>query len=124
MTEGVVNRRTLLRAGAIGTVAAFAPGVAQAASGRPVLTHGVQSGDVTFDGGLVWTRSDRPARMLVEVASDPSFRHARGLRGPLLTPSTGGTGRTASCTAATRCTPTIPCRRRSRCPTGGSGATW
>jgi len=93
MTEGVVNRRTLLRAGAIGTAAAFVPGVALAASGRPVLTHGVQSGDVAHDGGLVWTRADRPSRMLVEVSSDPSFRHARRLRGPLLTPSTGGTGK-------------------------------
>ncbi|CCH28724.1 Phosphodiesterase/alkaline phosphatase D [Saccharothrix espanaensis DSM 44229] len=93
MTEGVVNRRTLLRAGAIGTAAAFVPGVALAASGRPVLTHGVQSGDVTFDGGLVWTRADRPARMLVEVSADPSFRRARTVRGPLLTPETGGTGR-------------------------------
>ncbi|MEV0678104.1 alkaline phosphatase D family protein [Actinosynnema sp. NPDC050436] len=93
MTEGVVNRRTLLRAGAIGTAAAFVPGIALAASGRPVLTHGVQSGDVTFDSGLVWTRADRPARMLVEVSADPSFRRARVLRGPVLTPETGGTGR-------------------------------
>jgi alkaline phosphatase D len=95
MSDGVVNRRTLLRAGAIGTAAVFVPGgVALARGGdRPVLTHGVQSGDVTFDGGLVWTRADRPSRMLVQVSSDPSFRHVKTVRGPLLTPEPGGTGR-------------------------------
>ncbi|MEU5690444.1 alkaline phosphatase D family protein [Actinosynnema sp. NPDC020468] len=89
----LVNRRTLLRAGAIGSAAALLPGVALARSGRPVLTHGVQAGDVTADGALVWTRSDRPARMVVEVSSDPSFRLVRRVRGPLLTPETGGTGK-------------------------------
>lgn len=95
MSGGVVNRRTLLRAGAIGTAAALVPGGVALAHGkaRPVLTHGVQSGDVTADGGLVWTRADRPARMLVEVSADPTFRRVRTVRGPLLTPETGGTGR-------------------------------
>ncbi len=60
---------------------------------RPVLTHGVQSGDVTPSGALVWTRADRPSRMLVEVSADPSFRNARLVRGPLLTPDTDGTGK-------------------------------
>jgi len=91
------DRRTLLRAGAIGAAGILLPGVAGASPlvrmGRPVLTHGVQSGDVGVDGALVWTRSDRPSRMLVEVSTDPSFRHARRLRGPLLTPETGGTGK-------------------------------
>ncbi|MEK8109624.1 PhoD-like phosphatase N-terminal domain-containing protein [Micromonospora sp. M12] len=41
---------------------------------RPVLTHGVQSGDVTADSALVWTRADRPGRMLVEVSRRPDFR--------------------------------------------------
>jgi alkaline phosphatase D len=92
------DRRTLLRAGAFGVGAALAaPGMAQAApllrTGRPVLTHGVQSGDVTPDGALVWTRADRPARMLVEVSRDPSLRHARRIRGPVLTPDTDLTGK-------------------------------
>ncbi|TWP47451.1 alkaline phosphatase [Lentzea tibetensis] len=87
------DRRTLLRAGAIGTAAAFVPGVGLARTDRPVLTHGVQSGDVTWDGGLVWTRADKPSRMIVEVSTDPHFRLTRRIRGPLLTPETGGTGR-------------------------------
>lgn len=116
MSDGVVNRRTLLRAGAIGAGAVFVPGgVALARGGdRPVLTHGVQSGDVTSDGGLVWTRADRPSRMLVQVSSDPSFRHARTVRGPLLTPET--VARAGSGCAA--------CRVGARCTTASSPRTW
>jgi alkaline phosphatase D len=56
-----------------------------------VLTHGVQTGDVTSTSALVWTRADGPARMLVEVSLDPSFQHVRRLPGPMLTPDTDGT---------------------------------
>lgn len=40
---------------------------------RPIITHGVQSGDVSVDSGMVWARADRPARMLIEAATD-SFK--------------------------------------------------
>src|SRR5437763_1498205 len=60
---------------------------------RPVLTHGIQSGDVTTDSAIVWTRADRPSHMVVEIARDPSFRGARRYSGPMLTPDTGGTGK-------------------------------
>jgi alkaline phosphatase D len=62
-------------------------------SGRPALTHGVQCGDVTADGAVVWARGDRPARMLVEVAGGDSFRDTRRVRGPVVTPATDLTGR-------------------------------
>jgi alkaline phosphatase D len=93
-TERGMSRRTLLRAGGAAGLAGLAlPGVALARTSRPVLTHGVQTGDVTTDGAILWTRADRPSRMLVEVSPDRSFRHARRLRGPVLTPATGGTGK-------------------------------
>jgi alkaline phosphatase D len=41
---------------------------------RPQITHGVQSGDVSDDAGVVWGRTDRPSRMLIEVATSDSFR--------------------------------------------------
>src|SRR5436309_4496014 len=47
------------------------------AADRPVITHGVQSGDVSTDAGVVWARADRPARMLVEVATTDSFNAIR-----------------------------------------------
>ncbi|WP_446216474.1 alkaline phosphatase D family protein [Micromonospora sp. IBHARD004] len=98
-----LDRRTLLRAG-LATGAGLAGGgflgggLAGAApawrpSGRPVLTHGVQSGDVTAGSALVWTRADQPGRMVVEVGRRPDLRGARLLRGPVLDPSTDFTGR-------------------------------
>ncbi|MFJ1747151.1 alkaline phosphatase D family protein [Streptomyces sp. NPDC088116] len=71
-------------------VAAAAP--AQALSGRPRAGWGVQAGDVTSSSGLVWVRSDRPARMIVETSSTESFRRARSWHGPLLGPGTDFTG--------------------------------
>jgi alkaline phosphatase D len=47
------------------------------AADRPLVTHGVQSGDVSIDSGIVWARTDRPSRMLVEVASSDSFKDLR-----------------------------------------------
>ncbi|KAB1931958.1 alkaline phosphatase [Micromonospora sp. ALFpr18c] len=101
MTE--LDRRTLLQAGLVagagvaggallgGAGANAAP--AWRPAGRPVLTHGVQSGDVTADSALVWTRADRPGRMLVEVSRRPDFRGARTLRGPVLAPTGDFTGK-------------------------------
>src|SRR5262249_45624701 len=44
------------------------------AADRPLVTHGVQSGDVSPDSAVVWARADRPARMLAEVALSDSFK--------------------------------------------------
>ena len=43
------------------------------ASSRPQITHGLQSGDVDANSGMIWARSDRPARMLVEIDTTGSF---------------------------------------------------
>ncbi|GAA1553234.1 alkaline phosphatase D family protein [Actinomadura kijaniata] len=95
----VLDRRTLLRGGLVaGGGAAFgllngSPAAALLRT-RPSLTHGVQSGDVTAHEAVVWARSDRPARMLVEISRRPDFRHARTVPGPVLTPGTDLTGKT------------------------------
>src|SRR5947208_2061860 len=47
------------------------------APGRPAITHGLQSGDVSTDSGMVWARADRPARMLVEASTSDSFKTIR-----------------------------------------------
>ena len=72
------SRRRFLTtsAGALGAIAM--PHLSRAAD-RPAVTHGVQSGDVTVDGGVVWARTDRPSQMLVEVATTESFKDARAL---------------------------------------------
>jgi alkaline phosphatase D len=47
------------------------------ANDRPIITHGLQSGDVSVDSGVVWARGDRPSRMLVEIATTDSFKDVR-----------------------------------------------
>jgi alkaline phosphatase D len=47
------------------------------ADDRPVITHGLQSGDVSVDSGVVWARTDRPARMQIEIATTDSFKDVR-----------------------------------------------
>jgi alkaline phosphatase D len=94
-----VTRRDLVRTGLLaGGAALLAPpgrvlGAPAFVRSRPSLTHGIQSGDVSARAGLVWARADRPGRMLVEVSRTPSFRHARRVRGPVLTERTDLTGR-------------------------------
>ncbi|WUI00468.1 alkaline phosphatase D family protein [Spirillospora sp. NBC_00431] len=96
-----MDRRSVLRGGLATTggaaIALLGGGGSAAAllrSDRPRLTHGVQSGDVTAREAVVWARSDRPARMLVQVSRRPDFRHAQTVRGPVLTPHTDLTGKT------------------------------
>ncbi|MEV6967743.1 alkaline phosphatase D family protein [Hamadaea sp. NPDC051192] len=96
-----MDRRTLLRGGLAATGGIVTGGAliqgapAFAASGRPLLTHGVQSGEPRATSALVWSRADRPSRLLVEVSLRPDFRGARLVRGPVVTPETDFTGRVA-----------------------------
>ncbi|WP_433859426.1 alkaline phosphatase D family protein [Streptomyces kronopolitis] len=98
--SGGFGRRALMRGAAVGSAALALPAFssaapAQARSGRPAAGWGVQAGDVTTSSGLIWVRSDRPARMVVQTAATESFRHARSWTGPLLGPGTDFTGVTS-----------------------------
>jgi alkaline phosphatase D len=55
---------------------------------RPVVPYGVQSGDVTTASGVVWSKSDRVARMLVEWDTELSFTSPRRIAGPVATADT------------------------------------
>src|SRR5262249_27573064 len=66
--------KTAAASAAVSTFGGIAKPYISRASDRPVITHGVQSGDVSVDSGVVWARSDRPSRMLVEVATTDSFK--------------------------------------------------
>ncbi|MFG2472107.1 alkaline phosphatase D family protein [Streptomyces canus] len=93
------GRRSVLRGSLAASAALTLPAVSGAApafalSGRPGAGWGVQTGDVTSDSGLVWVRSDRPARMIVETAATDSFRNPRRWHGPLLGADTDFTGTT------------------------------
>ncbi|QPC43211.1 alkaline phosphatase D family protein [Kaustia mangrovi] len=83
--RSTLTRRTLLKsataAGALSVGGVFMPHLSRAA-GRPVATHGVQSGDITADRAIVWARADRPSRMMVEVATTDSFKNPMVFTGP------------------------------------------
>ncbi|MGX1121996.1 phosphodiesterase/alkaline phosphatase D-like protein [Streptomyces ambofaciens] len=93
------GRRSVLRGSLAASAALTLPTALGAApafarSGRPGAGWGVQTGDVTSHSGLVWVRSNRPARMIVETSATESFRHPHRWHGPLLGGDTDFTGTT------------------------------
>ncbi|MFK9714765.1 PhoD-like phosphatase N-terminal domain-containing protein, partial [Escherichia coli] len=48
---------------------------------------------ITRDKAIIWSRSDRPARMLIEYANNDSFKNVRTMEGPLVLPNTDYTAR-------------------------------
>ena len=69
------RRRFLATAAASTAISAIVPRpYLSRAADRPVITHGIQSGDVSLDSAVIWARADRPARMLAEVATTDSFK--------------------------------------------------
>ena len=85
LTMSQISRRRLLQGTAAGAGLLAAgliarPAIAQA--NRPVITHGVMTGDVEISRGIVWSRADRPSRLLVEWDTTDSFRNARRVAGP------------------------------------------
>ena len=82
-----------LKAGAgLGLITA-APGIVLAESRRPVITSGVMSGDVGTDRAIIWSRADRPSRMLLDIADNAAFNNARTLQGPTALPTSGLTAK-------------------------------
>jgi len=74
---------TLLGAGKTIAAQAQAPAIVTAERLRPQITSGVMSGDITRDSAMLWSRTDRAARMLVDYALTPDFKDARKIAGPL-----------------------------------------
>ncbi len=62
----LTRRSFVLSSTASGLVAASGlamPAISRAQS-RPIVTHGLQSGDVDANSGMIWARADRPSRMI------------------------------------------------------------
>ena len=72
---------------------AQAPAVITSERKRPQLNWGVQAGDVGAGRGMVWSRSDRPARMHVEWATTPTFADVARIRAPYALETTDLTAR-------------------------------
>ncbi|AFY52909.1 phosphodiesterase/alkaline phosphatase D [Rivularia sp. PCC 7116] len=61
---------------------AQAPGIITSDKMRPKIPYGVASGDVNSNSAIIWSRSDKPARMIVDYATNESFKDARRVIGP------------------------------------------
>ncbi len=77
--------KTTLASGAALALPAYAQAPATITSDRmrPQMPSGIQIGDVVSGRAIVWSRSDRPARLLVERSLHADFRDAVRIRGPL-----------------------------------------
>src|SRR5689334_5934211 len=59
-----------------------APAIVTADSARPSSAFGVAAGDVDGDRAIIWSRTDRPARLEVEYATTSSFTNPLRVSGP------------------------------------------
>ena len=87
------RRQTLLGGAALGA-ALCVPALSRAQS-RPLITHGVMSGDVAHDGAVIWARADREARMNVEWSTTESLSDPRTVPGLAVGTPTDFTGKLA-----------------------------
>jgi alkaline phosphatase D len=78
MTIKISRRRFVSTASAAALGSIAMPYLSRAAD-RPLIPQGVQSGDVSTDSAVVWSRTERPAQMLVEVSTTESFANLRAL---------------------------------------------
>ncbi|MEH1962635.1 MAG: alkaline phosphatase D family protein [Nostoc sp.] len=82
-------RSTIAAGGIIATnivsksqVFAQAPGIITSDKMRPGIPYGVASGDICNDSIVIWSRSDRPAKMIVEYSTSESFKNVQRVVGP------------------------------------------
>ena len=86
----MLNRRAfgslLVASAASSRALGQSPAIISSEKERPGITHGASAGDVGEGSAVVWSRSDRPSRMVVEYATTDSFRDARRVVGPAALP--------------------------------------
>ncbi|VVO36728.1 alkaline phosphatase D family protein [Pseudomonas fluorescens] len=94
MSEFDLGRRRVMQAVGAGLLLpGLAPAVIASVKDRPQLTDGVQSGDLLGDRAMVWSRCDRPARMVVEWDTRSLFSNPRRFVSPLADVRTDFTAR-------------------------------
>src|SRR5438445_13689342 len=73
--QGLSRRQLLVRSAATFTVTgSLARPYLSRAADRPLITSGIQSGDVSADSAVIWARAHRPARVQVEWPTLESFK--------------------------------------------------
>jgi alkaline phosphatase D len=91
-----VERREFLILGAAAIAAARAsgaPAIITRDDARPGVPCGVATGDIADGQAIVWSRTDRPARLIVEYSTTASFADVRRVAGPAALEDTDFTAR-------------------------------
>jgi phosphodiesterase/alkaline phosphatase D-like protein len=70
-----------------------APALVTSDTARPRGSHGLQVGDLLADRALVWSRADRPSRLVVEWSRQEDLARPVRVRGPQALPGTDLTAR-------------------------------
>jgi alkaline phosphatase D len=88
MNSPQISRRHFGKAMGAGLVAARLgfPRAIAADGTAPNITHGVASGDVSTESAVIWSRTDRAARMVVEWDTTDAFREVRRVLGAVTGP--------------------------------------
>jgi alkaline phosphatase D len=90
-----IDRRTFLdRSLGLGA-AMLAPAIVRAQASKPAMPCGIGAGDVNGGRAIIWSRTDRPARLVVEYSTTESFRDPRRVIGPAALEPTDFTARVA-----------------------------
>ena len=98
--KSTISRRAFQR-GLVATAAASIPAVVRGQApavitpdrGRPAIVPGIACGEVGEGSAVVWARTDRPARMIVEHATTEGFRDARRVEGAIALPESDFTAK-------------------------------
>lgn len=80
--RGLTRRKLLVRSAstvALAGLGGLAMPYLSRAADRPRIEGGIASGDVAADSVVIWARADRAARMVVECATDSSFKSLLGV---------------------------------------------
>jgi alkaline phosphatase D len=88
----LISRRAFLQQSAF--VFAQAPGIVKGRGVRPELPQGVAAGALDPSSAIVWSRCDRPARMLIEYATTDRFADVRRVTGATALDESDFTART------------------------------
>ena len=95
-----MNRRKFINLAALSTGSLTAqklfgksPAIIQSDKPRPNITSGIQSGDITKNSAIIWSRSDRAAKLVVEYSTTESFKNSRKIIGAMAQESTDFTAR-------------------------------
>jgi alkaline phosphatase D len=77
-----LSRRAFVHGAVAAGASVLAPAIVRAQRARPAMPCGVAAGDVSGTRAVIWSRADRPSRMVVEYATTEAFRDPRRVVGP------------------------------------------